>query len=69
MAKTQKSSPQQLQLRVFADVNGGSSRPSNSRASSNERSTGVTRSLYDEASAEDRAIYQAIADNYFRSEA
>ncbi len=69
MAKTQKSSPQQLQLRVFADVNGGSSRPSNSQASSHERSSDKARSCYDEASPEDRAIYQAIADHYFKSEA
>lgn len=69
MAKTQRSSPQQLQLRVFADVNGGSSRPCDPQAASHERSAGAARACYDEATPEDRAIYQAIADRYFKSEA
>lgn len=69
MAKTQGNVPQQLKLRVFADVNGGL-KGSSLAASSHQQVAKVnsSRESSGEASAKDREIYRAIAERYFRSD-
>lgn len=70
MAKTQKAAPQQLQLRVFADVKGGSSNMPFPSSPGSQVCSAIDsrRDALDEATSRDREIYRAIAERYFRSE-
>lgn len=67
MAKIPNSSPQQLELRVFADVNSNSDTHKNALAASSSPCQQRESNQVDEASPEDRAVYRAIADRYFAS--
>lgn len=67
MAKIPKSSPHQLELRVFADVNNNSSTHKGAPAVGTESCHQRESDSVDEASPEDRAVYRAIADRYFAS--
>ena len=69
MAKTQSHKPQtqQLELRVFGQIEGG--RSSKQAATCAGTRTPTTSSCEKKtASAEDQAIYKAIADRYFESD-
>lgn len=67
MSKSRERDPDQLQLRVFAQVDGGRLRADASRqASCSSAKSEPTDPKA--ASAEDRAIYDAIVERYFSSE-
>jgi hypothetical protein len=66
MSKSRERDPGQLQLRVFAQVDGGLL-----RADARQTSCSSVQSESSDpkaASAEDRAIYDAIVERYFSSE-
>lgn len=65
MTKADKH-PQQLQLRVFGQIDGGRSKPG--RTLSTDQRSQAEHAKAPVASAEDQAIYQAIADRYFNSD-
>lgn len=67
MAKFSKNSPQQLELRVFADVNSSSASHGSSLTVIVECKQQVEVEAVEEASPEVRAMYRAIADRYFSS--
>ena len=70
MAKTPKNPPQQLELRVFGDVNGSTAPAIHNQSKKVVKAAAECgQSLVNvcEASEQDRAIYRGIADRYFRS--
>jgi len=67
MATIEKSPPQQLELRVFSDVNGGASSQSGANSQVVECRKREGSDCLKEATPEDRAVYRAIADRYFAS--
>jgi len=67
MSKSRERNPDQLQLRVFAKVDGGLRGTEVSRQTNDptvKRESGDPRT----ASMEDRAIYAAIVERYFSSD-
>ena len=65
MKKPADKHPQQLQLRVFSQIDGGLS--NRTTKCPIESTSHVPQTDLQRASAEDRAVYQAIADRYFKS--
>lgn len=67
MAKIEKKSPHQLELRVFSDVNGTACSQSGANSQVVDCRNRDGAEIVKAATAEDRAVYRAIADRYFAS--